>query len=210
LLIGYPLSGFWWECNLVSEKGRDFLKQHHTRCRRQLIPSQQRLERYAGLGRRNTLSQARGQMRVITEGIEFAGQELFEVWFFDFGRAHDDSVGGKIAQALASAARQTCDPTNQIKQWQCVNETQQIPNSDLAELEPKALNVRNPQAKQAFAQSLPSPIPLGYNAVSDLGEEKGQDHECPDQVNVDEAQPNHHYSDNSYNQGNARHVNEPS
>src|SRR6185436_9783848 len=109
--------------------------------------------------------------RESAQGIKFAGQQLIEIGFGQFGDAHHHGIGGEIAQALAAAADHQSESAQEIKHRHHIHDPQQIAYDDLAESQTQPLRVHHPQAKETFAQSLTAPDPFEVNTVTNRQEE---------------------------------------
>src|SRR5689334_7323839 len=104
---------------------------------------------------------------MFAQGDVFAGEQLVEVRYGEFCRAHDNSVGRDIAKALITPIEQANNSTYEIECRQHIDEAQQVANDNLVDLESKAFGVHDAQAQDAFSHRLPAPDPFQQNAIAD-------------------------------------------
>ena len=138
LFVGDAFDGFRWKRDPGAEVSGDFLEQTDAGLVFQFVAAQNRLQRHARFDGGNALAQARGQMGMGAERIEFAGQQLIQVRLADFRISHHDRIRRNISEPLGALAEQASHAAHQIEHGQHIDKAQQIADGDLAELQAQA------------------------------------------------------------------------
>ena len=111
------LGGLGRKLHLVAEVRGNLREQFNARLWVQEIAARQCLHRCRGFRSGHALAQARFEIRVRAERVEFAGEQLVEVRLSHPGDADDDGVRREVAETLAAPAHQARDAADEVKHW---------------------------------------------------------------------------------------------
>ena len=144
----------------------------------QLVAADEGLEGEAGLVRGNALAQARFEVRVLAEGVEFSREQLIEIGLGVFWQMHDDRSRREIAEALRVAVQQTGRAADQVEERELIDEAHEVAHHDLVEAEAQSFGVGDAQFAEPLAERLAAPEPFERDVVASRDDEVGNDEDA--------------------------------
>ena len=115
LFVGDAVRSFGREGDFGAEVRGEVVEELDTGDGIKFVAAEQCLHGHGRFGRRNTLTQARGQVRILAERIELAGQQLIEVGLRHARIADYNGVRRDVPQALALGVQPAREAADEVE-----------------------------------------------------------------------------------------------